>query len=100
MQEVGHESLNVVVDFQNDKLKKQKNVKTENIIQEAEKAVLSDYPSKPTTQRNEASDGEGEYMHIQGGHEVLGGSQKMEQEVSNFAHRYPENSAPEDSPKK
>ena len=99
MQEAGHESLNVVVDFQNDKLRDQQNAAHEHYVPDARR-VPNDYPSRPTTQRNEASDGEGDLASAHGGHEVLGGSAKMGQDVSTFAYRYPNESSPVDSPQK
>ena len=78
MQEAGHESLNVVVDFQNDKLRNQRgqrNVTSDNTLLEAEKATdPNEVQSKQATQRNEASEGEGDLASTQGGYEVLGGS--------------------------
>ena len=77
MQEAGHESLNVVVDFQNDKLRtNHPNVTSDNTLLGVEKVTeVNDIQSKEqTTQRNEVSEGEGEFASTHGGYEVLGGS--------------------------
>lgn len=71
----------------------------DDVVQEVEPAQ-NDYPSKPTTQRNEASDGELDMVSAHEGHEVLGGTHKMSQEISNFAYKYPNNASPLDSPQK
>ena len=71
--------MNVVVDFQNDKLRTQNNVtNNENIMLGAENVPLNGYSAKQTTLRHEGSDGEGDIPSAQGVHEVLGGSQKMD----------------------
>ena len=83
MQEAGHESLNVVVDFQNDKLRtNNQNITSDHTLLGAEKVTEINetqiQSKEQTTPRNEASEGEADLGSNQGGYEVLGGSQKME----------------------
>ena len=88
----------MVVDFQNDKLRHPpSNVNSDNTLLGGDKITEpNELVSDQTPPPEDVSELDG-YDH---GGEVLQGGNKMSAEISRFAHRYPVNASPDESPKK